>query len=66
MNFYPQQHKPSCGSDLPAKAMDGCILDQSGPKRVPQNLPTPPAAFVRVITPDRDDLVVAVECLFTW
>jgi transposase len=43
-----------------------CILDQSGTKLVHKNLPTTPEAFLRLIAPYRDDLVVGVECIFTW
>ncbi len=66
MNFYTQQHKHYCGIDLHAKAMYVCILDQSGTILVHKNLPTTPEAFLRVIAPYRDDLVVGVECIFTW
>jgi hypothetical protein len=66
MNFYTQQHKHYCGIDLHAKAMYVCILDQTGTILVHKNLPTTPEAFLRVIAPYRDDLVVGVECIFTW
>jgi transposase len=66
MRFYTQQHKHYCGIDLHAKAMYVCILDQSGTKLVHKNLPTTPEAFLRVIAPYRDDLVVGAECMFTW
>jgi transposase len=66
MNFYTQQHKHYCGIDLHARAMYVCILDQAGTKLVHKNLPTTPEAFLRVVAPYRDDLVVAVECIFTW
>jgi transposase len=66
MNFYTQQHKHYCGIDLHARAMYVCILDQSGTILVHKNLPTTPEAFLRVIAPYRDDLVVGVECIFTW
>src|SRR2546422_4105860 len=66
MKFYTQQHKHYCGIDLHARAMYVCILDQSGTKLVHKNLPTTPEAFLRLITPYREDLVVAVECIFTW
>jgi transposase len=46
--------------------MDVCILDQTDAKLVHKNLPTTPDAFLRVIAPDREDLVVGVECMFTW
>src|SRR5437016_9643703 len=66
MRFYTQQHKHYCGIDLHARAMYVCILDQHGAKLVHNNLPTTPEAFLRTVAPYRDDLVVAVECIFTW
>jgi transposase len=66
MNFYTQQHKHYCGIDLHARAMYVCILDPQGTKLVHKNLPTTPEAFLRVIAPYREDLVVGVECIFTW
>jgi transposase len=66
MNFYTQQHKHYCGSDLHARAMYVCILDPHGTKLVHKNLPTTPEAFLRLVAPYRDDLVVAGEGLFTW
>ena len=66
MNFSTQQHKHYCGIDLQAKARSVCILDQQGTKLVHKNLPTTPEAFLRIIAPSRDDLVVAVACMFTW
>jgi transposase len=66
MNFYTQQHKQYCGIDLHAKAMYVCILDQTGTILIHKNLPTTPEAFLRVIAPYREDVVVGVECIFTW
>ena len=66
LNFYTRQHKHYCGIDLHARAMYVCILAQSGTQLVHKNLPTTPEAFLRIVAPYRDDLVVAVECLFTW
>jgi transposase len=66
MKFYTQQHNHYCGIDLHAKAMYVCILDQHGTKLVQKNLPTTPDAFLRLIAPYREDLVIGVECLFTW
>jgi transposase len=66
MKFYTQQHKHYCGIDLRAKAMYVCILDQAGTKLVHKNLPTTSEAFLRLIAPYRDNLVVGVECMFTW
>jgi hypothetical protein len=66
MNFYTQQHKHYCGIDLHARAMYVCILDPYGAKLVHKDLPTPPEAFLRLIAPYREDLVVGVEGLVTW
>jgi hypothetical protein len=66
MNFYTRQHNQYCGIDLQAKAMDVCIRDQNGTKLVHKNLPTTSEAFLRVIAPYREELVVGVECMFTW
>jgi len=66
MKFYTPQHKHYCGIDLHARSMYVWSLDQSGMILVQKNLPTTPAAFLRVIAPAREDLVVAVECIFTW
>jgi transposase len=66
MRFYTQQHKHYCGIDLHAKAMYVCILDQHGTKLVHKNLPTTPEAFLRIVAPYREELVVGVECMFTW
>ncbi len=66
MNFYTQQHKQYCGSDLHARAMYVCMLDQAGTILIHKNLPTTPEAFLRVSAPYREDVVVAVACMFTW
>jgi transposase len=66
MNFYTQQHTHYCGINLYAKAMYVCILDQAGTLLVHKNLPTTPEAVLRIIAPYRDDVVVGVECIFTW
>ena len=66
MRFYTHQHKHYCGIDLHARSMYVCILDQAGTILVHKNLPTTPEAFLRVIAPYREDLVVGVECIFTW
>jgi transposase len=66
MRFYTSQHRHYCGIDLHAKTMYVCILDRDGQVLVHKNLPSNPKAFLEVIAPYRDDLVVAVECIFTW
>jgi transposase len=66
MRFYTQQHKAYCGIDLHARTMYVCILNQAGEILVHQNVKASPETFLKVIAPYRDDLVVAVECVFTW
>jgi transposase len=43
-----------------------CLLAQHGTILVHKNLPTPPEAFLRVIAPYREEVVVGVACMFTW
>ena len=66
MRFYTKQHKFYCGIDLHARSMYLCILDQEGKTVLRRNFKTSPEAFLRAIKPYRDDVVVAVECMFVW
>jgi transposase len=43
-----------------------CILNRDGEIMLHRNMKTSPEAFLKAIAPYRDDLVVAVECMFTW
>ena len=43
-----------------------CMLDQHGELLLHRNMPASPETFLKAIAPYRDDLVVAVECIFTW
>ena len=61
MQFYTKQHKTYCGIDLHARTMYVCILNQDGEIMVHQNFKAHPEAFLKVIAPYRDDVVVAVE-----
>jgi transposase len=66
MKFYTQSHQFYCGIDLHARSMYLCILDAQGDIQLHRNMPTTPDQFLKAIQPFRDDLVVAVECIFTW
>jgi transposase len=66
MRFYDQQHRFYCGVDLHARTMYLCILDHHGRVVYDKNLAAEPDAFLKAVAPFRDDLVVAVECLFCW
>ena len=66
MRFYTNQHRHYCGIDLHTKTLYVCILDRDGQVLAHKNLPSNPEAFLEAVAPYRDDLVVAVECIFTW
>ena len=66
MRFYTKQHKFYCGIDLHTKKMYLCILDQSGDIKFHRNIKTDREVFLKVIEPYREDIVVSVECMFTW
>src|SRR5437660_11047612 len=66
MRFYTQQHQFYCGIDLHARTMYVCILNHAGEILVHRDMQASPETFLKVIAPYRDDIVVAVECIFTW
>src|SRR5262244_3432249 len=66
MRFYTKQHKAYCGIDLHARSMYMCILSQDGEILLHRNMKTSPELFLKAIAPYREDLVVCVECIFTW
>jgi len=66
MRFYTKQHKYYCGIDLHARTMFICILDQAGEVLFHRNKKATPEAFLKVIEPYREDIVVAVKCIFMW
>ncbi len=66
MRFYTKQHKFSCGIDLHARTMYLCILTQEGKIVLHRDIKTNPETFLKTIAPYREDIVVAVECIFTW
>jgi len=66
MRFYTKQHKFFCGVDLHAKSMYLCILNAEGEIVLHRNIKTDSDVFLKTIAPYREDIVVAVECIFTW
>lgn len=66
MRFYQQQHRFYCGVDLHARCMYLCILDQAGQVLLHKDFPADARVFLDAIAPYRDNLVVAVECMFAW
>ena len=64
--FYTNQHRFYCGIDLHARTMYVCILRYDGELLLHRNMPAAPEPFLKAVTPYREGLVVAVECMFTW
>jgi hypothetical protein len=61
MRFYTGQHRFYCGIDLHAAAMYLCILDAAGEILVHRNVKSSPGAFLELVAPYREGLVVAAE-----
>jgi len=66
MKFYTQTHQHYCGIDLHARCLYVCILDQQGNILVHKNINANPQALMKLVTPYLDDLVIGVECMFSW
>jgi hypothetical protein len=43
-----------------------CVLNQGGELVLHRNMPAGPEPFLKAVAPYRADVVVCVECLFTW
>jgi hypothetical protein len=46
--------------------MSVCVLNQGGEVLLHRNLRCDPGGLLAAIAPYREELVVAVECIFTW
>ncbi|RQW06633.1 IS110 family transposase [candidate division KSB1 bacterium] len=66
MKFYTNQHRYTCGIDLHARSLYVCILDDTGQTVVHKQISASPEALLRLITPYLSDLVMGVECMFSW
>jgi transposase len=66
MRFYTRQHLHYCGIDLHARSLYVCILDQEGKVLVHRKLPCEREQLLKTLAPYREELAVAVECLFCW
>ncbi len=66
MKLYQKEHRYYCGIDLHARSLYICILDRKGEKMVHKNVKANPQALVNAITKYLDDIVISVECMFTW
>jgi hypothetical protein len=66
MRFDTIQHQFYGGIDLHVDWMSIGVLAAEGEVRVHNNIRPAPNAFLQALQPFRDDVVVGVECLFTW
>lgn len=66
MRFFTDRHQNYCGIDLHARSMYLCIQNLEGNILLHRNMPAEPAPFLKAIEPFREDIVVGVECIFTW
>ena len=66
MKFYTQTHQHYCGIDLHARSLYVCIMDRDGTILTHKNINAGPEALLMIIAPYRNDLVIGVECMFTW
>lgn len=66
MKFYTQQHRYTCGIDLHARSLYVCILDHTGQKLIHKQIPATPDRLLKLIADYQDDLIIGVECMFSW
>lgn len=66
MKFYTKQHPFYCGIDPHARMLYVCILNSQGETVVHKNIKANPEALLNLITPYQDNLVIGVECMFSW
>ena len=66
MRFYNTPHKHYCGVDLHARSLYLCIINREGVVLLHRSLPCDAERFLLAIAPFREDLVVAVECVYSW
>ena len=66
MRYYTGQHMYYCGVDLHARTMYLCIVNQADDILYHKEIPTKAEVFLEKLAPYREDVVVSVECIFTW
>ena len=66
MRFYTKPHQHYCGIDLHAKTMYLCIINDAGETVLHRNIKTQADTLAKAIKPFQEDIVICVECLFTW
>jgi transposase len=64
--FYTHPHTLSCGIDLHARALYGCLLRHDGEILLHRPMKAAPDPCLKAVGPSREGLVGAVEGLVTW
>ncbi|MCD4701776.1 MAG: transposase, partial [Candidatus Aegiribacteria sp.] len=66
MRFYTATHQYYCGIDLHARVMYLCIINSDGEIVLHRNMKADPESLLKTIEPYRPDILIGVECIFTW
>jgi len=66
MRYYTGQHQYYCGVDLHARTLYVCIVNQADEVVYHREIPAKAEVFLEKLEPYREDVVVCVECMFTW
>ena len=66
MRFYTTTHQYYCGIDLHARVMYLCIINSNGDVVLHKNMKAEPDTLLEAIQPYRSDVIIGVECVFTW
>ena len=66
MRFYKNQHQFYIGIDLHARTMYICVIDNSGETVFHKNMECSRDNLELVTNNFGKDIVVGVECIFTW
>ena len=63
MNFYNTIHPYYCGTDLHARSLYVCIIDQDGNTCTHKEIPADPDKLEKLLKPYIGNIVVGVECM---
>lgn len=66
MQFYTKKHKHYCGIDLHTRIIYLCILNNDGEVLLHKQTHSNPESLMKLIKPYLEDLIITVECMFTW
>lgn len=66
MRFYKERHQFYLGIDLHARTMYVCVMSNEGSILLHKNMASTPECLQQVVSPYGSDIVIGVECIFTW